>query len=152
MRGRLQRQATGTTPMHTRRLRPGVKHELMKIVDAPEQKGRAKKQNQGTCAAHSAERILVKASAALMDSDDDDYPVIPGGRTTRTQWWCRACGVAMCPDCFFKLRIHGPTGKLEIPGVMGLFSRPHTSGRTGRRYASTGMYNLKMELYRWMVG
>jgi hypothetical protein len=123
-RGRRTRKAYGVTPRQARG--PPETHELSKIRDAAEQKDLVKKQIQGTCSGCSAIRVLKLSRRRELKKSTDDIP-----RTKRTQYWCSTCGVACCPPCFTKIDQHG--GALQIPHRMGLFTRPKTKGRTGRK-------------------
>jgi hypothetical protein len=120
------RKNTGVTP----RSRHGtdVTHGLTLIKDAQEQKGRTVKQRQGTCAGCAAYRVNEVALAHIAHAEG--LADVPIPRSQRTPYWCRACGIACCAVCYATLAVHG--GTVTIPHRMGLFSRPKTTGRTGR--------------------
>jgi hypothetical protein len=149
-RGRISRRKTGTTGSNAsdRQVR-AINHELSLIKDAPEQKGMTKKQAQGNCAACASERDILVASQLNMQSRrGQKVAKMKAPRTGRSSTWCRACGIACCALCYFKLKPHG--GQLNIPGRMGLFSRPNTRGRTGPKAETDGTYDLLVVTDGWM--
>jgi hypothetical protein len=126
LQGRRNRKKFGSTP-RPKRSEGGVDthaHGLTLISKAVEQKDKVKKQLSGVCAGCAAARRIAVVSAK------QNKKATKIKRSSRTQYWCRACRVAVCGLCYLKLRPHG--GNVAVPTRMGLFSRPTTQGRTSQ--------------------